>query len=138
MLHLSTDYVFDGQGTEPWEPDCRDYAPLSVYGRSKLDAELAVSRIMDKYFIVRIAWVFGVNGKNFIKTMLNVGKKYFINVGSVGQPRDGDPRACYAIFDATARTVRFRRIPYDVARAQARDRAAGLPERCAMRLEVGN
>ena len=69
---------------------------------------------------------------------LNTGKKYFINVGSVGQPRDGDPRASYVIFDAAARTVKFRRIAYDVASAQARDRAAGLPERCAQRLESGN
>ncbi len=76
MLYLSTDYVFNGLGTEPWKPDCKDYAPLNVYGQTKLDGELAVSGILDKYFIVRIAWVFGVNGKNFIKTMLNVGQKY--------------------------------------------------------------
>lgn len=76
MLYISTDYVFNGQGTEPWKPDCKDYAPLSVYGKSKLEGELAVSSILDKYFIVRIAWVFGVNGKNFIKTMLSVGQKY--------------------------------------------------------------
>lgn len=76
MMYISTDYVFDGQGTTPWEPDCKDYAPLSVYGQTKLEGELAVSGNLDKYFIVRIAWVFGVNGKNFIKTMLNVGKKF--------------------------------------------------------------
>ena len=76
MIYISTDYVFNGQGTEPWHPDCKDYAPLCVYGQTKLDGELAVSSTLDKYFIVRIAWVFGVNGKNFIKTMLNVGKKY--------------------------------------------------------------
>lgn len=76
MIYISTDYVFDGQGTEPWQPDYKDYAPLCVYGQTKLDGELAVSSTLDKYFIVRIAWVFGVNGKNFIKTMLNVGKKY--------------------------------------------------------------
>lgn len=76
MVYISTDYVFDGQGTEPWEADCKEYAPLCVYGQTKLDGELAVSQTLDKYFIVRIAWVFGVNGKNFIKTMLNVGKKY--------------------------------------------------------------
>lgn len=76
MVYISTDYVFNGQGTEPWKPDCRDYAPLNVYGQSKLDGELAVSEILDKYFIVRIAWVFGVNGNNFIKTMLNIGKKF--------------------------------------------------------------
>ena len=76
MIYISTDYVFNGQGTEPWQPDCKDYAPLNVYGQSKLDGELAVANTLEKYFIVRIAWVFGVNGKNFIKTMLNVGKKY--------------------------------------------------------------
>lgn len=76
MIYISTDYVFNGQGTEPWQPDCKDYAPLSVYGQTKLDGELAVAELLEKYFIVRIAWVFGVNGKNFIKTMLNVGKKY--------------------------------------------------------------
>lgn len=76
MVYISTDYVFDGQGTEPWEPDCRDYAPLNVYGKSKLGGELAVSEILEKYFIVRIAWVFGLNGKNFIRTMLNVGRTH--------------------------------------------------------------
>ena len=76
MVYISTDYVFDGQGTEPWKPDCKDYKPLCVYGQTKLEGELAVSSILDKYFIVRIAWVFGVNGKNFIKTMLNVGKTH--------------------------------------------------------------
>ncbi|MGN0903357.1 MAG: dTDP-4-dehydrorhamnose reductase [Succinivibrio sp.] len=76
MLYLSTDYVFNGLGDKPWDPDCKDYAPLNVYGKSKLDGELAVSSILSKYFIVRIAWVFGVNGKNFIKTMINVGKTH--------------------------------------------------------------
>ena len=76
MLYLSTDYVFDGQGTEPWEPDCKEYKPLNVYGQTKLEGELAVSETLDKYFIVRIAWVFGLNGKNFIKTMINVGKTH--------------------------------------------------------------
>ena len=76
MLYISTDYVFDGQGTKPWDPDCKDYKPLNIYGQSKLDGELAVSSILDKYFIVRIAWAFGLNGNNFIKTMINVGKKY--------------------------------------------------------------
>ena len=75
MLYLSTDYVFDGQGTKPWKPDCRDYRPLNVYGQTKLEGELAVAEQLQKYFIVRIAWVFGVNGKNFIRTMLNLGKK---------------------------------------------------------------
>jgi len=76
MLYLSTDYVFDGKGERPWEPDDKCFAPLNVYGQSKLDGELAVSSILDKFFIVRIAWVFGLNGKNFIKTMLNVGKTH--------------------------------------------------------------
>lgn len=76
MVYISTDYVFDGQGTTPWDPDCKDYKPLNVYGQTKLEGELAVSGNLNKYFIVRIAWVFGVSGKNFIKTMLNVGKKY--------------------------------------------------------------
>ncbi|WP_454969839.1 dTDP-4-dehydrorhamnose reductase [Eubacterium sp.] len=76
MMYISTDYVFNGQGTEPWEPDCKDYEPLNVYGQTKLGGELAVTNLLEKYFIVRIAWVFGVNGNNFIKTMLNVGKKY--------------------------------------------------------------
>jgi len=76
MIYISTDYVFDGQGDTPWKPDCKDYKPLCVYGQTKLEGELAVSSLLEKYFIVRIAWVFGVNGKNFIKTMLNVGKKY--------------------------------------------------------------
>ena len=76
MIYISTDYVFNGQGTEPWKPDCKDYAPQNVYGQSKLDGELAVANTIDKYFIVRIAWVFGVNGKNFIKTMINVGKTH--------------------------------------------------------------
>lgn len=76
MLYLSTDYVFDGQGTEPWRPDCKDYKPLNVYGQTKLEGELAVSSILEKYFIVRIAWVFGLNGKNFIKTMINIGKTH--------------------------------------------------------------
>ena len=76
MVYLSTDYVFDGQGEEPWKPDCKDYKPLNVYGQTKLEGELAVADTLEKYFIVRIAWVFGLNGKNFIKTMLNVGKKY--------------------------------------------------------------
>lgn len=76
MLYLSTDYVFDGQGTEPWQPDCKDYKPLNVYGQTKLEGELAVANTLEKYFIVRIAWVFGLNGKNFIKTMINVGKTH--------------------------------------------------------------
>ena len=76
MMYISTDYVFNGQGETPWQPDCKDYKPLNVYGQTKLEGELAVSETLEKYFIVRIAWVFGVNGKNFIKTMLNVGKTH--------------------------------------------------------------
>ena len=76
MMYISTDYVFNGQGTEPWKPDCRDFAPLNYYGETKLLGEQAVSGLLTRFFIVRIAWVFGLNGKNFIRTMLNVGKKY--------------------------------------------------------------
>lgn len=76
MIYISTDYVFDGQGDTPWVPDCKDYAPLNVYGQSKLGGERAVSEILDRFFIVRIAWVFGKNGKNFIKTMLALSEKY--------------------------------------------------------------
>lgn len=76
MMYISTDYVFDGKGTRPWQPDDKNYAPINVYGQSKLDGELAVSSTLDEYFIVRIAWVFGLNGKNFIKTMINVGKTH--------------------------------------------------------------
>ena len=76
MLYLSTDYVFDGKGETPWAPDCKDYDPLNVYGQSKLDGELAVCNTLEKYFIVRIAWVFGLNGKNFVKTMLALSEKY--------------------------------------------------------------
>lgn len=76
LLYISTDYVFDGQGSEPWLPDQKDYRPLNVYGQTKLEGELAVANTVEKYFIVRIAWVFGANGKNFIKTMLNVGKTH--------------------------------------------------------------
>ena len=76
MVYISTDYVFDGQGETPWQPDCKDYKPLNVYGQTKLEGELAVANTLEKYFIVRIAWVFGRNGNNFIKTMLNIGKKY--------------------------------------------------------------
>ncbi len=76
MMYISTDYVFDGKGTEPWTPDCKDYAPLSVYGKTKLDGELAVSGLLEKYFIVRIAWVFGARGKNFVRTMLSLGKTH--------------------------------------------------------------
>lgn len=76
MMYISTDYVFNGEGTTPWQPDCKYYAPQNVYGQTKLDGELAVSNTLDKFFIVRIAWVFGKNGNNFIKTMLKVGKTH--------------------------------------------------------------
>ena len=76
MRYISTDYVFDGQGTEPWKANCQTFAPLNVYGKSKLEGELAVKELLEKYFIVRIAWVFGLNGNNFVKTMLKVGKTH--------------------------------------------------------------
>jgi dTDP-4-dehydrorhamnose reductase len=76
LLYLSTDYVFDGKGNEPWKPDCKNFNPLNVYGQTKLEGEFAVANTIDNYFIIRIAWVFGKNGNNFIKTMLKVGKKY--------------------------------------------------------------
>lgn len=89
MVYISTDYVFDGSGAEPWQPDDKNYAPINVYGQSKLDGELEVSRIIDKYFIVRIAWVFGKNGKNFIKTMIEVGTKH--DIVSVVDDQIGTP-----------------------------------------------
>lgn len=76
MIYISTDYVFDGQGETPWDSDCKDYKPLNVYGQTKLEGELAVAELLEKFFIVRIAWVFGKNGKNFIKTMLALSEKY--------------------------------------------------------------
>lgn len=76
MLYLFTDYVFNGQGTQPWKPDCKDFKPLNVYGQTKLEGEFAVANALETYFIVRIAWMFGLNGKNFIKTMINVGKTH--------------------------------------------------------------
>ena len=89
FVYISTDYVFDGAGSEPWRPDDKNYAPINVYGQSKLDGELEVARILDKYFIVRIAWVFGRNGKNFIKTMIEVGRKH--DVVSVVDDQIGTP-----------------------------------------------
>ena len=76
MMYISTDYVFGGKGTQPWKADCRDYAPLNVYGETKLAGELAVAEICDKYFIVRIAWVFGAHGKNFVDTMLKLAETH--------------------------------------------------------------
>lgn len=89
LVYISTDYVFDGQGTRPWEPDCEDFGPLSVYGRTKLAGELAVKRLLTKYFIVRIAWAFGLNGTNFVKTMLNLGKR--LDTVRVVQDQVGTP-----------------------------------------------
>ena len=76
MAYLSTDYVFNGHGETPWDPDSRDYAPLNVYGQTKLEGEQAVVQALEKHFIVRTAWVFGLNGGNFVKTMLRLGKKH--------------------------------------------------------------
>ena len=76
MVYISTDYVFSGRGEKPWQPDCKEYKPLNVYGQTKLEGELAVADTLSKYFIVRIAWVFGANGNNFIKTMIKVGKNH--------------------------------------------------------------
>lgn len=95
LMYISTDYVFDGQGTEPWKADCKDYKPLNVYGQTKLEGELAVVENVEKFFIVRIAWVFGVNGKNFIKTMLNVGKRPDINQVRVVNDQIGTPTYTY-------------------------------------------
>lgn len=74
MVYMSTDYVFDGTGTKPWKPECKDFNPLNIYGRTKLEGEFAVANTLDKYFIIRTSWVFGLNGNNFIKTMINIGK----------------------------------------------------------------
>ena len=76
MVYISTDYVFSGTGVLPWDPDCRDFNPLNFYGLTKLEGEEAVRQALDRYFIVRTAWVFGLNGSNFIKTMINAGKKH--------------------------------------------------------------
>ena len=93
MMYISTDYVFNGQGTAPWDPDCKNYAPQNVYGQTKLDGELAVSNTVDKFFIIRIAWVFGKNGKNFIKTMINLGKTH--DTLSVVNDQIGTPTYTY-------------------------------------------
>ena len=93
MVYLSTDYVFDGHGDSPWQPDDKKYAPLNYYGQTKLEGELAVSGILEKYFIVRIAWVFGLNGKNFIKTMVNVGRTH--DTVRVVNDQIGTPTYCF-------------------------------------------
>lgn len=76
FVYISTDYVFNGEGTTPWKPDCTEYAPLNYYGQTKWQGEQMVKQYLSSYFIVRIAWVFGLNGGNFIKTMLKVGKNH--------------------------------------------------------------
>lgn len=93
MMYISTDYVFDGQGTAPWSPDCKEYSPLNVYGQTKLEGEMSVAALLEKYFIVRIAWVFGLNGKNFIKTMLALGKTH--DVVRVVNDQIGTPTYTY-------------------------------------------
>ena len=93
MMYISTDYVFDGTGTAPWQPDCKDYKPLNVYGQTKLLGEQAVTAALSNYFIVRIAWVFGKNGNNFIKTMLRIGKSH--DTLSVVNDQIGTPTYTY-------------------------------------------
>ena len=93
IVYLSTDYVFDGQGERPWQPDDKNYSPLNYYGQTKLEGELAISNTLDKYFIIRIAWVFGLNGKNFIKTMVNVGRTH--DTVRVVNDQIGNPTYCY-------------------------------------------
>ena len=93
IVYLSTDYVFDGQGTTPWKPDDKNYAPLNYYGQTKLEGELAICNIADKYFIVRTAWAFGLNGNNFIKTMVNAGRMH--DVVRVVNDQIGNPTYCY-------------------------------------------
>lgn len=93
VIYLSTDYIFDGQGNRPWQPDDKNYAPLNYYGQTKLEGELAVANTLSKYFIVRIAWVFGLNGNNFIKTMVNVGKTH--DTVRVVNDQIGTPTYCY-------------------------------------------
>ena len=93
MVYLSTDYVFDGTGERPWQPDDKNYAPLNYYGQTKLEGELAVVKTIDKYFIVRIAWVFGLNGNNFIKTMVNVGRTH--DTVRVVNDQIGTPTYCH-------------------------------------------
>ncbi len=92
MMYISTDYVFNGQGERPWEPD-DPREPMNVYGQTKYEGELAVEKYVKKFFLVRIAWVFGVNGKNFIKTMLRLGEEK----GAVGVVADqvGSPTYTY-------------------------------------------
>lgn len=109
-MYISTDYVFDGQGTHAWLPDCKDYQPLNVYGQSKLDGELAISTLLDKYFIVRIAWVFGSNGNNFIKAMLNAGKTH--DTLTVVNDQIGTPTYTYDLARLLADMIETERYGY--------------------------
>lgn len=130
MLYLSTDYVFDGQGTAPWEPDCKDYKPLNVYGQTKLEGELAVSSTLEKYFIVRIAWVFGKNGKNFIKTMLNVAKSH--DTLRVVNDQIGTPTYTYDLARLLMDMVETEKYGYyHATNAELRETESGFtPEGC--------
>lgn len=110
MLYISTDYVFDGRGTEPWQPDCKLYQPLNVYGQTKLEGELAVAQALEKYFIVRIAWVFGAHGKNFVKTMLNVGKTH--DTVRVVNDQIGTPTYTYDLAQLLADMIETERYGY--------------------------
>lgn len=76
MMYISTDYVFNGEGDEPWDPDCKEFAPVNFYGETKLGGEKAVAENLEKFFVVRISWVFGPNGKNFINTMLSLSETH--------------------------------------------------------------
>ena len=110
MMYISTDYVFNGQGTEPWQPDCKDFAPLNVYGQTKLEGEFAVANTLSKYFIVRIAWVFGKNGNNFIKTMLRLAEKY--NEIKVVNDQIGTPTYTYDLARLLVDMVRTDKYGY--------------------------
>ena len=110
IVYLSTDYVFDGKGTRPWQPDDKNYAPLNYYGQTKLDGELAISGTTDKYFIVRIAWVFGLNGKNFIKTMVNVGKTH--DTVRVVNDQIGNPTYCFDLARLLADMIETEKYGY--------------------------
>lgn len=110
MMYISTDYVFNGQGTEPWKPDCQDYAPLNAYGQSKLEGEFVVSRLLEKFFIVRIAWAFGKNGENFIQTMLNIGRSH--DTVRVVNDQIGTPTYTYDLARLLADMIETERYGY--------------------------
>ena len=135
MLYISTDYVFDGQGTTPWDPECKDYKPLNNYGQTKLGGELAVSGTLDKYFIVRIAWVFGLNGKNFIKTMLNVGKNHpevRVVCDQIGTPTyTYDPARLLVDMIETEKYGYYHATNSELPMTGAKDRAAGASNAAA-------